>query len=72
MTGQTILITGAAGYLGQAMTMALMELFGRGADDFISYKQRLQQVTKDSIQAVAQRLFNPKHLVQVMVGKKGK
>lgn len=53
----------------QAMTMALMELFYLGADDFLKYRERIQKVDAASVQAVARRLFQKEHLVKVLVGR---
>ena len=51
------------------MTMALMELFYLGADDFLKYRERIQKVDAASVQAVARRLFQKEHLVKVLVGR---
>ncbi len=52
----------------QAMTMALMEVYGIGFDDFLKYPGRVKSVTAEQVQAVAQRLFVPGTKITVSVG----
>jgi len=51
----------------QAMTMALMELYGLGWSDFESYPKQIQKVTVKDVVRVARRLFNEQHAVSVVV-----
>ena len=53
----------------QAMTMALMELFDLGADDFLKYRDRIRKVDSRSVQVVARRLFQKEQLVKIIVGR---
>lgn len=52
----------------QALTMALMQLYGIGAADFLDYPNRLKQVTPEAVKKVARRIFDRDHLVIVQVG----
>ncbi len=52
----------------QAMTMALMELYGVGHQDFLLYPGRIEAVTKVDVQAVARKLFAFDRLICVTVG----
>ncbi len=52
----------------QAMTMALMELYGVGWDDFERYPSTIRQVTKQDVLRVAKRLFGGVKPVEVVVG----
>jgi zinc protease len=55
----------------QAMTMALMELYGQGWDDFLKYPLQVQKVSKEGIQKLAQSLFaSEPHQVLVGLGIK--
>lgn len=51
----------------QAMTMALMESYGIGYDDFQIYPERIRQVTKEGIMSVASRLIQNQNLIHVTV-----
>ncbi len=55
----------------QSMTMALMELYGVGFDDFLNYPGRVEQVKPDDIVGLARRLFDPQKLKIVIVGAQG-
>jgi zinc protease len=44
----------------QASTMALMELYGYGYDDFLVYPRAVAKVTAEDVQRVARRLFAAK------------
>ncbi|HYX31990.1 MAG TPA: pitrilysin family protein [Oligoflexus sp.] len=52
----------------QAMSMALMELYGRGYDDFETYANRLHEVDRTAVQNVARRLLNSQEQIVVRVG----
>ena len=52
----------------QTMTMALMELYGFGYDDFLTYPERVAAVTTSDISRIASRLFRKDAAVEVMVG----
>jgi zinc protease len=52
----------------QAMSMALMELYGLGYDDFENYASRLHEVDRSSVQNVARRLLASQDQVIVRVG----
>lgn len=52
----------------QCMTMALMELYGLGFDDFETYAQKLQGISKESVQKVAQRMIWEQQHVSIQVG----
>ena len=53
----------------QASTMALMELYGIGYDDFLTYPEKIQSVTKEDVQKVAQDYFLKQNSVTVIVGQ---
>jgi zinc protease len=52
----------------QTSTMALMELYGFGYDDFLVYPRAISKVTSGDIQRVAERLFVANKSVDVTVG----
>jgi zinc protease len=52
----------------RASTMALMELYGYGYDDYLRYPQAVARVTADEVLAVAQRVFVAGEAVDVTVG----
>lgn len=52
----------------QAMTMALMELYGVGWDDFERYPDAVRNVTKQDVLRIAKRLFGETKPVEVVVG----
>lgn len=52
----------------QTSTMALMELYGYGYDDFLLYPKRIEKVTTAQVLAVARRLFDPAKAAEVIVG----
>jgi zinc protease len=52
----------------QAMSMALMELYGLGYDDFENYANRLHEVDRAAVQNVARRLLLAQEQVVVRVG----
>jgi zinc protease len=52
----------------QTSTMALMELYGYGHDDFLTYPARVAAVTPADVQAVAARLFVEARAMLVVVG----
>ncbi len=52
----------------QAMSMALMELYGLGYDDFENYANRLNEVDRAAVQNVARRLIASQEQVIVRVG----
>ena len=52
----------------QAMTMALMELYGLGWDDFSKYPAMVKQVTALEIKKSAADFFNPEAMLKVLVG----
>lgn len=54
----------------QCMTMALMELYGLGFDDFETYGERLKRVSRDDVVRVAKRLLAQEQ-VSVIVGPQG-
>ena len=54
----------------QAMTMALMQLYGVGYDDFLKYPEAVESVTASDIQSLASTLLDPEHLLSVIVGRK--
>jgi zinc protease len=55
----------------QASTMALMEVYGYGYDDFLTYPKKLHGVTVKDVKKIAQRLFDRSHALMVTVGPKG-
>ncbi len=52
----------------QTSTMALMELYGYGYDDFLIYPKTIAAVTTQDVFRVAQRLFRADIAAQVVVG----
>jgi zinc protease len=52
----------------QTMTMALMELYGFGFDDFLSFPEKVKQVTPDDVKRVANRLLKHDSMAVVVVG----
>lgn len=52
----------------QAMTMALMELYGIGYDDFLKYPGKIESVKPDDLTRVSKRIFDPEKQIQVSVG----
>jgi zinc protease len=52
----------------QAMTMALMELYGQGWNDFLKYPEEIRSVTMEQIKKVAIQLFDPSNMKLVAVG----
>ncbi len=54
--------------LAQARNMALMECYGPGYDDFVTYSQSVLAVTPQKVQALAQQLFDAKRAVTSIVG----
>ncbi len=52
----------------QAMTLALMELYGIGYNDFLTYPKKVAAVKVEDVQKVACRLMKDQPQVQVMVG----
>ena len=54
----------------QTSTMALMELYGHGFDDFVRYPKAVAAVDGAAVRRVAQRLFRPEWAADVVVGPK--
>jgi zinc protease len=54
----------------QTSTMALMELYGYGYDDFLKYPKAVAKVTAADVQRVANRLIEDSQAVTVVVGPK--
>jgi zinc protease len=52
----------------QAMTMALMELYGLGWNDFQNYPDRLRQVSKEAVGRAAAKYFESSSLNVITVG----
>lgn len=52
----------------QTSTMALMQLYGYGWDDFLRYPERIAKVAAGDVQRVARRLFTPERAISVLVG----
>ncbi len=52
----------------QTSTMALMELYGYGYDDFLSYPKAIAKVKAEDVRRMADRLFKPEWAVEVLVG----
>ncbi len=52
----------------QTSTMALMELYGYGYDDFLTYPKAIAAVTEQDVLRMAQRLFRPDVATEVLVG----
>lgn len=55
----------------QTSTMALMDLYGYGADDFLTYPKRVAMVDAEAVLKVAQRMFRQDLAVTVIVGPNG-
>ncbi|SME90839.1 M16 family metallopeptidase [Pseudobacteriovorax antillogorgiicola] len=53
----------------QAMTMALMEAYGLGYNDFLLYSDRVRSVKAEDVMRVATRLLDPDRLTMVTVGR---
>jgi zinc protease len=54
----------------QTSTMALMELYGYGFDDFLKYPKAIARVVPADVMRVARRLIDDKKAVTVVVGPK--
>lgn len=52
----------------QTSTMALMDIYGYGFDDFLAYPGRVAQVTPQAVLQVARRLFVDSRAMLVVVG----
>lgn len=52
----------------QAMSMALMSLYGLGADEFLNYAKGVSAVTAEQVKELAGWLFDPSRLISVEVG----
>ena len=52
----------------QAMNMALMELYGVGYDELVTYTKAIDAVTREDLVRVAGRLLKESELVSVRVG----
>ena len=52
----------------QTSTMALMELYGYGYDDFLTYPKAIAAVKEQDVLRMAQRLFRPEVATEVLVG----
>jgi zinc protease len=52
----------------QSMTMALMELYGQGWDDFMKYPQSVESVDAATIRQAAAKYFDPEKMRKVLVG----
>ena len=52
----------------QAMTMALMALYGQGWDDFLKYPEEIRRVPIEQLKKVARELFDPTPMKLVAVG----
>jgi zinc protease len=52
----------------QSMTMALMELYGQGWDDFLKYPELIKGVPIDTLKKVARQWFDPSPMKLVAVG----
>jgi zinc protease len=50
-------------------SMALMEVYGLGFDDFLQYAKKIQLVSCEDIQRLASRLFEGKWFAEVFVGR---
>jgi predicted Zn-dependent peptidase len=50
------------------MTMALMELYGMGWDDFLQYPERIRHVGVEEIKDAAKKYFDPSRMENVIVG----
>jgi zinc protease len=54
----------------QATTMALMELYGLGFEEFLTYHEKINQVTAEDVMNLASELFEKQNPVTVFVGPK--
>ena len=52
----------------QGMTMALMEIYGIGFDDFLTYPSKITEVSSDQVASCARSLFDPGKKKSVRVG----
>lgn len=52
----------------QSMTMALMELYGVGWDDFLKYPEAVERTNMSTIRQAAAEYFDPKKMKKVLVG----
>jgi zinc protease len=52
----------------QTSTMALMEVYGIGFDDFVKYPTLISEVTGKSVRQVARRVLDAENRVEVLVG----
>jgi zinc protease len=55
----------------QAMTMGLMEAYGIGYDDFLTYSARIKKVKAEDILRVAGRILDPSRQTRILVGPEG-
>jgi zinc protease len=51
-----------------ATTMALMELYGLGADDFVRYRKNVEKISSQDLKKLANEIFDPKREISVSVG----
>ena len=56
----------------QALTMALMELYGVGHNDFLNYSSRIRNCNPSDVKKVAERLIDHAKMIKVVVGSEGK
>lgn len=54
----------------QALTMGLMDLYGNGFDDFMSYPKEVSKVTAEDVMGVAKKLFLGKEPICISCGQK--
>ncbi|MGE0171610.1 MAG: M16 family metallopeptidase [Oligoflexales bacterium] len=54
----------------QAMTMGLMQSFGIGCGDFLTYSDKIRKVSSENIKTVMNEIINDARLVKVVVGPK--
>ena len=54
----------------QAMTMALMELYGMGWNDFETYPDLIRGVTANEIKKIAAQYFEPSAMKRIVVGSR--
>ena len=54
----------------QALTMALMELYGIGFDDFLNYSKNINAVSAEAVQRVATSLWKDQEKIWVEVGQR--
>jgi zinc protease len=52
----------------QTMTMALMQAYGVGYEDFLRYSEAVRQVKPNELRQLADELLKPDHLITVLVG----